>query len=136
MENYFNYMKNSFPQSAEEQALNCIPFSIQMKREFPELSLKYGYVWSSDDPENTTRYPKQYPHAWLTTKSGDIVDPTVKQFQFLGHLNYEVWEEPPTGRCLGCARWHYNGSGYCGECEWSTDEPIDEPLPLGFSEEV
>lgn len=129
-------MKKNFPKTAEEQALNCIPFSIKMKREFPELTLRYGCVYSEIDPTNCTKYPTQYPHAWLTTEAGEIVDPTVKQFQFLGPLQYEVWEEPPTGRCSGCGRWHYKDPGNCGECEWSEEESAGEPLPVPFGDDL
>jgi hypothetical protein len=94
-----------------------------MKRDFPELTLKKGYVFSFQNPDNAhPDFPKQYPHAWLVDPSGKIIDPTVLQFCMLGELHYkEAALEDMQSHCEGCGQ--YCKGRFCGKCHWSEDEP-------------
>lgn len=124
MDKYEQYMQDTFSQDPNEQWLKCVDWCKQMQKEFPELRLVKGCVYSHQNLDNiSSRYPKQYPHAWLETAEGKKIDPTVLQFSLLGKLIYDEWETPPETRpCNGCGQYHWKkGSIVCGECEWSDD---------------
>jgi hypothetical protein len=119
MEKYNEYMLANFPQDLMDQWLKCFEFSTAMQAEFPELTLRKGYVYSSVNIDNySDQYPRQYPHAWLTTPWGEIVDPTVLQFSLLGPLVY-VETEHYHFKCGGCGQFQPQDEDYCGKCEWS-----------------
>jgi hypothetical protein len=96
-----------------------------MMQAFPELSRRNGVVFSYENLDNVNpKYPKQYPHAWLVTEKGYIVDPTRSQFDLLGELQYK--ELDPCNeirKCMGCGVYYDAGvarnSAFCGKCEWS-----------------
>jgi len=123
-------MHQNFPKTSDGQWLKCVEFCQVMLKEFPELRLKKGCVSSYDNIDNPhPKYPKQYPHNWLLDKDENIIDPTIKQFERIGELVYEVWETEPTGKCSGCGQWHFSMNYDCGKCEWS-EAPVS-PYHLG-----
>lgn len=122
-ETYQIYMKTKFPQEALSQWNKCFDFTAIMQKDFPELTVRIGYVFSFENRDNAhPDFPKQYPHAWLTDKQGNIIDPTVLQFCLLGELHYkEAALEDMTNRCEGCGQ--FTSERYCGKCHWSEVEP-------------
>jgi hypothetical protein len=86
----------------------CHSVAVQMREAFPELTLVRGHyvVWGDE---------KQYPHWWLTTPDGEIVDPTAAQFggmpgEYVPHVGDE-----PTGRCLDCGLYVFHGRSFCDD---------------------
>jgi len=128
MSKYTEYMLETFPQGLYEQWNKCKEFCAKMHRDFPELILKTGYVYSYKNIDNYGDLHKQYPHVWLETKEGEIVDPTVKQFGLLGELHYvDSKGKPFRGSCNGCGQLlftdhpKYDAEGLiCGKCKWTS----------------
>lgn len=91
----------------------CAEYTLQMQAAFPELIRVRGHYYH---PLLGAR-----PHWWLKTPSGEIVDPTARQF-FTGG-NYDEWDESepePTGKCVNCGEFCYDGRSMCSnECSRS-----------------
>lgn len=90
----------------------CADITVQMQEAFPELLRKRGSyrcpVWGDRT------------HWWLTTVSGEIVDPTANQFPSKGNFEYTELSEAeiselPTGVCLECGGPVYNGRDVCSD---------------------
>ena len=113
LQKYFDYMTSKFPQDPKKQAQKCVVFSKRMAKEFPELSFKWGYVYSNSNPAN--KYPTQYTHAWLEAPCGTIIDPTVLQFINLDALLY-VETIHTEYKCCGCGQFMEHNVRYCGKC--------------------
>jgi len=120
---YTQYMAGTFATDAKGQWNKCLAYCLKMKEEFPELTLKKGYVYSHQNIDNANPgFPRQYPHAWLTDPNGYIIDPTVLQFSLLGELIYvEADMEKLRYRCEGCGQ--HCEHRFCGKCPWSEPEP-------------
>lgn len=119
LEHYEIYMSETFPQDPNAQWLKCLEFSTKMNAQFPELTLRKGYVYSLENEDNSSEnYSKQYPHAWLTSPTGELLDPTVLQFCLLGKLEY-VETEHLQFKCMGCGQFQPADTEYCGTCEYS-----------------
>lgn len=126
---YLEYMERTFPQGMYEQWNKCFQFCKKMNKDFPELVMRRGYVYSHQNLDNNDpRYPKQYTHFWLETEDGSIVDPTIKQFSLLGELHYvNVGKLPYQGICNGCGQLLFSEETprtdedglICGKCHWT-----------------
>ncbi len=104
-EQYRNWILKNVP---PECTGKCKEFCEKMLTEFPELKLVRGHVYLPKDDET-------WPHWWLLSED-DIVDPTLSQFPNL--MLYEPHDESgpePTGRCLNCGEYCYNGRDCCSE---------------------
>lgn len=95
----------------------CASATIEMQRDFPELKRVRGHVLVP-----TPDYPggiKKWPHWWLETEDGILVDPTAAQFP--EGCDYAPWDEAkgdPTGKCLDCGEYTFNGHSFCNDnCE-------------------
>lgn len=96
----------------------CFDAVQEMIAAFPELKPAAGFVettWGNDQ------------HHWCVTASGEIVDPTVKQFPVV--FSYEALDlaDPvararvPTGPCMDCGGPVFDGSTFCSrDCERAT----------------
>lgn len=97
----------------------CAEATLEMQTAFPELRRVRGHV---DINER-----KPWSHWWLVTPSGEIVDPTARQFPVI--LEYQPWDEArsePTGKCLNCGDYTFNGAYLCGEvCEVENQRAFD-----------
>lgn len=91
----------------------CAEMTLAMAAAFPELTRVRGYYHCP--------WWNRRAHWWLTTPSGQIVDPTVAQFPSRGTGDYVTLDEsaaPPTGQCLNCGEDAYQGDTFCSrECE-------------------
>jgi len=105
----------------------CFPACSLMLQNFPELQLIRGYIIDIWDKKRT--------HWWLKTESGEIIDPTVSQFDNLltfGSLVYEEYNEfihgpLATGKCMNCGECVYNDEQFCNvECEKNTFKYLNE----------
>lgn len=81
---------------------HCYERCMEMKKEFPELihckGWYYEAIWNEDRE-----------HHWLKTESGEIIDPTAKQFPTNGALTAEYREYKAGDKVrIGCC-------AYCGE---------------------
>ena len=90
----------------------CRPVSEAMVNDFPELKLSRGFVM--------TRGGVEFEHWWCVTPDGDVVDPTVSQFDpYHGVLDYSEYDisvhgKEPCGRCINCGDYCYDNSYACG----------------------
>lgn len=101
----------------------CVVATGVFVKRFPNLRIAKGIVWSKTNPDNYTKYEKQYLHQWcVDRKTGEIVDPTVSQYCLIGEVIYEEKAWSTAKSCMGCGRYHPNRGGYCGECEWSEED--------------
>jgi len=95
----------------EDPTGKCSELTTEMQSVFPELRRIRGHFVCGT---------KQYPHWWLETADGEIVDPSKRQF---GHMVgfYEPHDEArpePTGICPNCSGYVYDGGTVCGDvCE-------------------
>ena len=93
----------------------CAELTEKMGIAFPELRRVRGHYHDAFWGPRT--------HWWLVTPQGEIVDPTKAQFPDQGG-EYVPWrdgEEEPTGRCMDCGSYAYNGDYFCSAaCERST----------------
>lgn len=96
----------------------CSSVTLEMQAAFPELHRVRGHVIDVADDQ-------QYPHWWLQTDDGDIIDPTVGQFAGIPSIRYVRWREgtkEPTGKCHDCGGYVYDGSSFCSDdCARSTE---------------
>lgn len=93
----------------------CLGATHSMNRKFPELAIVRGHVFVYDDIDETTY---KYPHWWLITESGEIVDPTESQFPNI--MEYQLWDETanpkePTGKCPNCGGYCFDNRYLCSE---------------------
>lgn len=63
----------------------CGSMSRRMCDEFPELTFVEGRYYKIDELE---KYDYGHGHCWCVTKTGEIVDPTVAQFNDGGQGRY------------------------------------------------
>jgi hypothetical protein len=88
----------------------CREVTKQMAKEFPELRRVRGHyycwVWG------------EQAHWWLMDLDNRLLDPTADQFPSKGQGRYEEWEGPePTGKCLECGEYCYNGEQVHEHCQ-------------------
>lgn len=104
----------------------CESVSRRMVAAFPELRLVRGHF----NPWGET---KQFPHWWCVESDGTIVDPTAAQFIGVGPGDYvEHIGDEPTGRCLECGLYTFNGESFCDRAcaeAWATWLNALPPLP-------
>ena len=87
----------------------CDKATKEMLEAFPELIRARGHV-------QPALSAKPCEHWWLKDDTGNIIDPTAKQFGYI--LEYEEWNEgaeEPTGRCLNCGNYCYHGRSTCSD---------------------
>ncbi len=75
----------------------CAEVTEAMAVAFPELTRVRGHYYCTTWGERA--------HWWLVTPTGEIVDPTAKQFPSGGRGAYVKWDETraePTGMCPNC----------------------------------
>jgi len=109
LEKYRQWIDERVPTYAAAYG-KCKAVTDEMSAEFPELTRVRGHyhcdVWG------------ERGHWWLVDASGDVVDPTSRQFPSRGQGPYTPWDDSqpePTGRCLNCGEDVYDGSYCCGE---------------------
>lgn len=71
----------------------------------------------------------EWPHGWLLTPSGEVVDPT--RWQFPGLIKYEMDDpdDPVTGKCPNCGGRCRRGRYLCSEtCEQEFAECVSRGL--------
>lgn len=71
----------------------CSEATRKMVETFPELKQVRGFVIGGGE------------HVWCVTESGEIVDPTVSQFNHLAKVKYKPWKPGMLvrmGRCMNC----------------------------------
>lgn len=112
---YKEWISNNI-KSREDYWRKCVPVTLRMKEDFPELVRVRGHY-------HDYLYPQ--PHWWLRTESGTIVDPTYKQFNGCGENDelsgpHELYEEideenVPTGKCPNCGDYCYDNKFCCSE---------------------
>ncbi len=88
----------------------CREVTEAMVAAFPELTRVRGhyYCWQWGERE----------HWWLVDPSGEIIDPTERQFPSKGHGEYVPWPEgapEPTGMCPNCGGYSYDGNTCCSD---------------------
>lgn len=107
-------MKEKYKKWIEKNVTNpygaCDEIAQKMELAFPELKRVRGHyhcdVWG------------ERAHWWLVDQDGGIIDPTAKQFPSGGCSTYKPWEEgenEPTGKCLNCGNYCYNGKSTCSK---------------------
>lgn len=87
----------------------CREVSAEMVEAFPELRRVRGHYSGAG-----LTYP--WPHWWLVTENGAIVDPTAAQWPDAGRGQYEPHDEAgpePTGKCPNCGGYCYDGNTCC-----------------------
>jgi hypothetical protein len=93
----------------------CQQWVTRMQDAFPELRIVRGHVRPYG--VKIVGKPHGYPHWWLITPDGQIIDPTREQFPWV-RLTYEPWDESqnePTGKCLHCGEYCYNSEACCSQ---------------------
>ena len=88
----------------------CADVTEAMAAAFPELRRVRGHYYCTAWGERS--------HWWLVTPSGEVVDPTAKQFPSAGHGYYEPWiegAEEPSGKCPNCGGMVYGGGTVCSD---------------------
>ena len=104
----------------------CLSASDAMTRTFPELRLERGYVVDKDG--------WYHQHWWCVGPDNTIYDPTAPQFVDI--VRYEAYDEEvhgplPTGKCMDCGEYIYNGGTFCDEnCERATMAYLNNPYDL------
>lgn len=97
-------------QHVQETYGTCGQVTLDMLAAFPELTRVRGHYYCSSWGERA--------HWWLVSPDGAIVDPTAQQFPSQGTGTYVPWEEgsaEPTGRCVNCAEYAYDGRDVCSD---------------------
>lgn len=104
--NYGEWIKKN----VSEPYGKCKQYTDKMIKEFPELTqckgFYYCFAWG------------QRQHWWCKTTEGKIIDPTADQFPSKGRGHYQELtdEQLPTGKCMNCGDYCYNGStNMCSE---------------------
>lgn len=101
----------------------CQYATAEMVEVFPELRRVAGLVrWTAPNGREVID-----EHWWCVASDGAIVDPTEEQFY--GPVEYEELDlrnpadvaRIPTGKCMDCGAYVYNGDTFCNEkCERAT----------------
>jgi hypothetical protein len=106
-DDYQEWMRINVPQTFDGQLRECTRYVPLMAQAFLELIVCKGVVSSADNPDNIGNGRKEYPHMWLKTAEGVIIDPTVKQFDALGKLDYREFPKETTAlaRCCNCGKY-------------------------------
>jgi hypothetical protein len=117
---YQDWIWQHYPTSDSALA-QCVEACAAMRLVFPELKEKNGVVYSFVNRDNIPGgNPKEYPHRWLVTSTGEIIDPTVLQYELLGDLHYrEMDVSQGMWRCRGCGDWQTGIDNYFCGCKWS-----------------
>lgn len=110
---YQAWIKEHYPTPASAK-LQCETATTLMINVFPELCRVRGYAFVGC-------YTR--PHWWCVTKDGEIIDPTVIQYEskpaFYEEIPLEA--EEPHGKCYECGALLFRSKGddsyYCAECE-------------------
>jgi hypothetical protein len=79
----------------------CISSTTEMVRAFPELKQVKGWALLLNRG--------LAEHAWCETEDGEVIDPTVSQFQS-SVIEYKAWQPGDTvcvGRCMNCGEYIY-----------------------------
>lgn len=104
------WMLKNIPQDPDSQLAKCTDYVPMVHNKFPFLTVVKGVVFSEHNIDNMGGTPKEYPHMWLETPSGEIIDPTENQFWLLGELQYRKF--PPNASrsycCIGCGNYYTN----------------------------
>ena len=105
-------MRNEKYQSWIEQYPNsihrrCEQVTLEMADAFPELVRIRGFAYVIESPT------KRQAHWWLITPTGEIVDPTARQWAAI--IEYEPIDESRelTGMCPVCDDALYDGASFC-----------------------
>ena len=120
---YNKYINDNFPKDPFLLEGKCVDFSRKMNKCFPELIFVFGLVeseFNNDNFEfNGKKIIKQYPHAWLETFDGNILDPTINQFILIKNIKYKKFKKDDTytGSCHNCGRLAFNNSFSCPDHE-------------------
>jgi len=117
---YIDWIRQNVPDNCLG---DCKTYSEAMQHEFKELRIVRGHyycpVWG------------ERGHWWLVHPEGYRVDPTAKQFPSRGGGVYIEWEEgqaEPTGLCLNCGGYVYNGHTCCSEeCHREAVAALNDP---------
>lgn len=112
MRQYFEWIENYLKEENYDVLCKCVEATKKMNSEFPELIKVRGHVFCWEGG----KYEK-YPHCWLETQHGHIIDPTRTQYDYLIH-HYEAWDESkgePTGKCPNCGEYCFNNRYLCSE---------------------
>lgn len=104
-EEYSLWIKENVP---KDPTALCKEYSLKMHEAFPELELMRGHVHIVFGAK------RKWPHWWLKTDKGIIVDPTKAQFP--GILQYEehVGAEPK-GKCVHCGEYSFEDPNFCSD---------------------
>jgi hypothetical protein len=87
----------------------CREVTAAMGAAFPELKRARGYYLGAG-------MERRWPHWWLVTADGTIVDPTAAQWPDHGRGFYAERDESepePTGKCSNCGEYCYEGRSPC-----------------------
>lgn len=86
----------------------CGEVTLKMSKVFPELSRVRGHyycpIWGERE------------HWWLVDREDNIIDPTAEQFPSKGKGAYIPLPDgtpEPTGMCMNCGNYVYDGSYSC-----------------------
>lgn len=124
---YFNWIIRSGYYFGDNAMARCVEACEAMQKDFSELTIKKGVVYSETNPDNYSPiHFKEYPHAWLEDQRGNLVDPTISQFELIGVARYrEAVGEGPFLKCMGCGKYFDSqqaGNGcFCG-CKFSDQD--------------
>lgn len=87
--------------ASEAPRTKCAEWTLAMVAAFPELKRVRGHIELSNGKP---------AHWWCETPDGEIVDPTVAQFDgsiVLQYLPHEDGAPEPVGKCLNCGEYVY-----------------------------
>jgi hypothetical protein len=110
-ERYAEWIKAHYPTPDAARA-RCASATSAMAAAFPELRRVAGLLCHGD-------YVEDLEHWWLVTPTGEIVDPTVHQYNTMMILSYyEITETSPVynkrrHKCMNCGSYYYGGSAGC-----------------------
>ncbi len=129
MEQKYQTWIDSYNQKFPDFRGTCELSTNYMLETFPELVRVRGFV-------HHVLSVKPSEHWWLEDVTGNIIDPTAKQFVCI--IKYEKWDEKqdePTGKCLNCGNYCYHGQSTCSkrctkEFKTSLTPQIDIPSPI------
>ena len=110
MQEYTDWINKYYPtpQSAYRQ---CAEATLEMLGVFPELTRIRGLA-SIREPGDLP--PTKTNHWWLTSPTGDVIDPTSHQWptEVLEYRPATPGREP-TGKCPNCGDLCYDGDSLC-----------------------
>jgi hypothetical protein len=125
MDAYLAWINEHYP-TKQSAHLKCREACEAMAAAFPELKKVRGHFSSMFGDR---------PHWWMVTESGEVIDPTMHQFDevnapFVPALDFlydaideETFEEP-LGKCMNCGELCYASKG--GTANWCSDECFKE----------